>query len=136
MTPFTQDFISKSILIGEFNVTAGDMRFDTHIRNSNGQIDKDYFVNTLGPIVYIMVCANTDELLKIGMSAGKKCFYGRKNTYNTSSDKTSKKIINYMNSINQNKILVYAIQTPHETIKKIDPKTGKKVLIEVASAPA
>lgn len=119
MTPFTKSFISKSILIGHFDITKTGMTFDTPYRNSRGKINKNFFINDLGPVVYIMVCAITKELIKIGKAAGIGGFYGRMGTYNRGylGDETNIKIINYMNSINQNIVLVYAIKAPNKLIE-------------------
>lgn len=126
MTPFTESFISKAKFIGHFNINGNDMKFDTHFRNSSGQIDRTFFINDLGPVVYIMVCANTGELIKIGKAAGNGNFYNRMGTYNTGyfGDKTNAKIMRYMNSINQNKILVYAIKTPDKARELENSKDG------------
>jgi hypothetical protein len=126
LTPWTESFICKAKLIGNFNINGHDMRFDTNFRNSSRQIDRSFFINDLGPVVYIMVCANTGELIKIGKAAGNGNFYSRMGTYNTgySGDKTNARIIRYMNSINQNKILVYAIQTPDKPRQVEDKKNN------------
>ena len=136
MTPFTESFISKSTFIGHFDINGNDMRFDTHFRNSSGQIDRKFFIKDLGPVVYIMVCANTGELIKIGKAAGAKSFYSRRNTYNSGyfADKTNAKIMDYMRSINQNKILVYAIQTPNRVLEVEDTKNGGTIILEVETA--
>jgi hypothetical protein len=135
MTPFTKNFILKSILLGSFTINGNDMKFDTHLRNSNGKIDRKYIIN-LGPVVYIMVCANTGELIKIGKAAGEDGFYGRMGTYNTGyfGDKTNAKIMRYMNSIKQNKVLVYAIRTPTKKVEIYDELNNTSIYIESDSA--
>lgn len=136
MTPFTESFISKATFIGLFNINDNDMKFDTHFRNSSGQIDRKFFIKDLGPVVYIMVCANTGELIKIGKAAGAECFYSRNATYNKGyfGDKTNAKIMDYMRSIDQNKILVYAIQTPNKLVEIEDTKNGGTITLEVETA--
>lgn len=136
MTPWVKSFIDISQLIGEFTLNGDSIEFDTTFKNSNGTLMRNYFVDVLGDVVYIFTLQDK-SLIKIGKASGNEGFYSRQAQYckGYKGDKTNKKIINYMRSVDQSKILVYATNIPRAAKISIDKKSGKKrkIFLEEAS---
>ena len=133
MTPFTQNIIQHSHLIGEFNVTKTKIKFETHIRKSSGQLDRKFFIE-MGDVVYFLIA--DDELIKIGKAEGAGGFYSRMKQYckGLTGDKTNRKILNYMSSVQKNNIKIYAVQTAKILAEDTDLLTGEKFEFYVSTA--
>ena len=111
--------------IGHFDVTSDTMKFV----NADGLRRKD--IIALGDIVYFMFVDN--KLMKIGKAGGANGFAGRVGTYNRGrlGDATNNLIIDVMESIDADRIDVWAVQSPRETIKYKCNLTGETIAEEV-----
>lgn len=131
---FVEKVLDKATYIGSLNMTEErKMVFDTPFRNASGRRNAKYF-KEFGDMVYFMFVGG--KLMKIGKAAGAGGWYSRMGMYQQGEfgDQTNKLIMRVMDEIGENKIEIYAIPSPRQSVVIICPITGEVFTEQVETA--
>lgn len=126
---FEKTILNNAKYIGSFKADGDDFKFT----NAEGLRRKDLIA--MGDIVYFMFVG--DELMKIGKAGGKMGFAGRVGTYQQGrgkyGDATNRRIMDVLDSIEEDTVDVYCVQCPRQVVKYNCPLTGKEIVEEIST---
>lgn len=133
-----QNIKNKGIYLGQFTYVDGFDNNDNPMKRLNftGPFRFTEYVN-MGDIVYGMYI--NDQLVKIGMTAGKKGWAGRYFTYcnNNFDEKTNKmfrRVLGERFDLDKVKIDVYGVQSPKVTKEYFDHITNTMLTVSISMA--
>lgn len=125
---FEKNVLHNTKYLGKFVMNGDEFRF----KFANGLRNKDLV--SMGDIVYFMFVNN--KLMKIGKAGGKMGFAGRLRTYQQGrgkyGDATNRRIMDILDSIEEDTVEVYCVRCPRHTIEYLCPLTGRKIKEDIS----